>query len=362
MPIQGFHELLLPEELDLAETLLRQANLDMPGGVTFALGCFEDNALTGAGFLAGNVLCGICVAANRQGEGLAASITDHLVRQALREGMRHLLLFTRPSEAPKFADLGFQLLISTEAASLLEWGTPDYAEWLSGTRSQAGLPAPPDRCPAPGAVVMNANPFTLGHRRLVLAAREQRSRVLVFVVREEASAFPFAARLDLVREGLADLDGVAVLSGGPYMVSRASFPSYFTGRTAHARTHAELDCALFARRIAPDLGIDLRVVGEEPLSPVTACYNEVMRDVLPRHGIQCLELPRLTALGGPISASRVRELLRRGDEQVLRDQLPRLVPASTLAFLRSPAALPVVERLRRGVEGEENVGEGEKTF
>lgn len=346
--MQGFHELLLREELDRAGAFLRRAGLDMPEGVTFALGYFEDGILVGTGFLAGNVLCGIRVDESCQGEGLAVSIVDRLARQALRENIRHLLLFTRPGEAPKFQGLGFSPLASTALASLLEWGRPDYDDWLAHTRSLPDLPRPLAGGAGLAAVVMNANPFTLGHRHLVLEARKRRPCVLVFVVQEEASAFPFAARLELVRKGLADLEGVVVLPGGPYMVSRASFPSYFTGKKDHAEAHAGLDCTLFAERIAPDLDIDLRVIGEEPLSPVTARYNEVMRDILPRHGIQCLELPRLSFAGGPISASRVRELLRRGDERALADELPGLVPASTLDFLRSADAIPALERLRQG--------------
>lgn len=351
--MQGFHELLLPEELEEAYALLREAGLDAPENVTFALGVYEDGVLSGTGFLAGNVVCGIAVGKSRQGEGLAAAIISRLVQEAGHRGLEHLLLFTKPSEAPKFGALGFHLLAMSPGAALLEWGRPDYKDWISG------LKALPDGRVAPtgqeteagsfplGSVVMNANPFTTGHRHLVVEALKHCARLLVFVVREDASAFPFAIRLRLVREGLQDIDRVTVVPGGPYMVSRASFPAYFTGKVTHSRIHAELDCTMFAERIAPDLGISARFVGEEPYCPVTAGYNAVMREILPLHGIACLEIPRLAVAGSAVSASTVRALLRQqgGDAKIPAS----LVPPSTAAWLVSAEAGPVLGRLREEV-------------
>jgi [citrate (pro-3S)-lyase] ligase len=41
-----------------------------------------------------------------------------------------------------------------------------------------------------GAIVMNANPFTLGHRWLVEQAARQCDWLHLFVVKEDASCFP----------------------------------------------------------------------------------------------------------------------------------------------------------------------------
>ncbi len=49
----------------------------------------------------------------------------------------------------------------------------------------AGAPARPDI----GAIVMNANPFTLGHRHLVEHAAARCDWLHLFVVREDASSF-----------------------------------------------------------------------------------------------------------------------------------------------------------------------------
>jgi len=349
-----YQELLIPMEFREAEALLAEAGLDFPDGVTFSLGVYAngaDGGLAGTGFLAGNVVCGICVSPEHQGSGLAAAIVSRLVQHALETGMHRLMLFTKPAEADKFGEIGFHALAATNSAALLEWGRPDYAAWLRETRAALEISA--DTADAPGsslefplgAIVMNANPFTLGHRSLVLQALARCRRVVVFVVEEEASSFPFSVRYALVREGLADQDRVMVRSGGPYMVSRASFPSYFTGKAEHSRVHAELDCTLFASRIAPDLGITARFVGEEPYDAVTAAYNATMRAILPRYGIECVEVPRLAENGAAISASAVRAALRKEGEGTTA--LEHLVPASTAAFLHSPEAEPIIAALRK---------------
>lgn len=351
----SFQEMLVPGEFREAEKLLREAGLEFPEGVTFGLGAYAEGALVGTGFLAGNVVCGICVAPGQQGSGLAAAIVSRLVQHALEKGLSRLMLFTKPVEAAKFGEIGFHQLAATGSAALLEWGKPDYATWLEETRtalaasvSSASAPSSADvssRAFPLGAIVMNANPFTLGHRHLAMQALACCARVIVFVVEEDASAFPFPVRLALVREGLADQARIVVRPGGPYMVSRASFPSYFTGKAEHSRVHAELDCTLFAARIASDLGIAARFVGEEPYCDVTAAYNTTMRDILPRYGVECVEIPRLAEGDAPISASSVRALLRA--ENPAPGVLEQLVPASTAEFLKRPEAASIVEELRR---------------
>jgi [citrate (pro-3S)-lyase] ligase len=82
-------------------------------------------------------------------------------------------------------------------------------------------------------------------------------------------------------------------------------------------------------------------VGEEPLCPTTAAYNQMMAQVLGEHGIGLVVVPRIESGGLPISATRVRAAFRTGDF----DTLAELVPPATLAFLRSEAARPIQTQL-----------------
>ena len=174
-----------------------------------------------------------------------------------------------------------------------------------------------------GAIVMNANPFTLGHRYLAQRAAESCDSVHIFVVREEASEFSFEDRLRMVREGVKDIRGAIVHSTGLYMVSRAVFPSYFLKRTEDATAvQAALDANVFIK-IAAALSVSRRFIGSEPFSTVTNEYNRVLMDTLPKHGIECRETERLTINGCAVSASNVRSLLASGDKERAFALLPK---------------------------------------
>jgi [citrate (pro-3S)-lyase] ligase len=192
-------------------------------------------------------------------------------------------------------------------------------------------------------VVVNCNPFTLGHRHLIAEAARRVETLFVLVVREDRSAFPFEARLRLVREGTRDLPNVRVLDTGRYAVSAITFPSYFLKRADDvANVQMELDVTLFAQRIAPFLGVRRRFFGTEPYCAMTRAYNEVMRRLLPALGVEAVEIARAGVGGEAISASRVRAELRRGS----LDGLDALVPPTTAAFLRSVQGRAIQERLR----------------
>ena len=164
---------------------------------------------------------------------------------------------------------------------------------------------------------------------------------------EDASLVPFAVRKRLVREGVAHIPNVVLHDSGPYIISSATFPSYFLkDEAAVIDGHARLDLAVFTR-IARALNVTERYVGEEPTSQVTGLYNQIMARELPKAGIACHVIPRKEAGGGAISASTVRQALQAGDWEALR----ALVPETTCRYFTSPEAAPVLERIR----GAENV-------
>jgi len=78
------------------------------------------------------------------------------------------------------------------------------------------------------------------------------------------------------------------------------------------------------------LEITIRFAGEEPKDNVTRQYNETMKKILPRYGVEFCEIPRREISDEVISASSVREALKRGDF----DKIKKLVPDTTLLYLR----------------------------
>ena len=211
-------------------------------------------------------------------------------------------------------------------------------------RFSAAQQQPEDKGKSAGAIVMNANPFTLGHRYLIETAAAQCEILYVFVVEEDRSVFPFAHRLRLVKEGTSDLSNVRICPGGPYMISEATFPRYFLKLSDDAATiQASLDATIFAERIAPVLGITQRFVGTEPNCALTDSYNQALLSILPSRGITLTQIQRIQAAEQPVSASRVRKLLAEGASP---EQLEALLPTCTIQYLQSDLGLEVLQTLR----------------
>lgn len=184
-----------------------------------------------------------------------------------------------------------------------------------------------------GAVVMNCNPFTKGHRYLIEQSAKQVDTLFVFVVEEDKSFFKFEDRINLVKKGTEDIKNVIVLPSGNFMISSITFPEYFQKEDKQEVViDASLDIEVFAQYIAPSLGITVRFAGEEPFDMVTKQYNELMKRVLPDYGIEFIEIKRKTIENDEenvISASNVRKFMKTGQW----DMVKQVVPEATYNFL-----------------------------
>ena len=334
-------------EISKVVPLLEKCGLSMPAGVEYTAGIYTDNGdLAATGSLKGDMIQAVAVDPAHQGEDLMGKLLTHLIGVASERGLSSLHLFTKPDKAVQFQGLGLRLVASARPyAALLEWGTggiEQYTDSLRHTAKQAEsafIAAHGGAEPAAvTALVMNCNPFTRGHRYLVEQASASSDIVYLLVVEEDKSLFSFRDRFEMVRRGVADLENVIVISGGRYAVSSLTFPSYFTKEENLAKAHTAIDAEIFCRHIAPALGVKRRFLGTEPLSAVTAVYNETLKERLPRAGIEVTELDRLEKDGSPVSASRVRgllgESLNRPSEEVLAE-LANLLPATSLEYMKA---------------------------
>ena len=185
--------------------------------------------------------------------------------------------------------------------------------------------------PLIGSIVMNCNPFTLGHRYLIEYAASRVEHLFIFAVEEDKSFFPFKDRIELIRKGTADLSNVTVIPSGQFIISAITFTDYFGKSELQDKTiDASMDLEIFGMYIAPALNINIRFAGEEPIDKVTKQYNEQMKKILPTYGIKFEEVPRKEAGGNVISASRVRQLLKLKDFK----EIKKLVPRSTFEYLK----------------------------
>lgn len=325
-------------QVSMIREFLAAFDLSYTAQVDYTMGLFKDGALVATGSLSGEVLRNIAIDESLQGEGYTAAVVSHLIGEASRRGIFHYFIFTKPATAHLFSALGFTEVGRAEPfAALLESGIGSIDSYCREMANAAnGLPHGKRAC-----LVVNCNPFTLGHKAVIAKAAAENDAVIVLVVSEEGSVFPFHIRFQLVQAGLAEFNNILVLPGGKYIVSAATFPGYFTRGSETVTAQTSLDAVIFAKKIAPALGITSRYVGDEPYCPVTRAYNEALAEILPQHGIAVNVMERLAIEGEPVSASRVRQLISENNW----DEIYKLVPVSTYNYLKSADAAPIIDKV-----------------
>lgn len=299
----------------------------------------SDEMIAGGG-LKGSVIKCVAVADGHKGEAVANVIVSHLIAKANAEGCQCVKLYTKPDNRQLFESLSFRLIAESPNAILMETGVggiEKYSEELRVKSEELGVKSEElkndesvvsnARKPI-GVIVMNANPFTLGHRFLVEQSSELVERLYVVVVREDCSMFSYNERKAMVSQGVRDIGNVVVVDGSDYAVSVATFPTYFLKQLSDATdTQIILDLDIYRRRIAPALGATIRFFGSEPTDPLTRRYNELMHQQLGEEHVH--EIQRKQQEGSAISASRVRKAMMEG---CLWDAI-QLVPPTTIPYI-----------------------------
>ena len=359
-----------PRQRQRIEAFLKRNALRIDDMNYYAAVLDDDGEMIAGGGLKDDVIKCVAVDDAHKGEAIANTLVSHLISHANQKGYGCIKLFTKPKNRQLFESLSFRLLAEAPEAILMETGiggisntvealkkikeesekykeynkeckedskkckevvktnlnttTPQHlnTSYLNTSTPQHLTTTPPRG----GVVVMNCNPFTLGHRYLIEQAAKQVERLYVMVVREDRSLFAYTERKAMVERGVADIENVSVIDGSDYAISRATFPTYFLKRLDDAAdTQMLLDLDLFRRHIAPALGATVRFVGTEPTDQLTRRYNQLMHEALK----DVRETARLEKDGNAVSASRVRKAMEEGDMNTIR----QLVPPTTLPYI-----------------------------
>ena len=324
--------------------LLQENGLELDEQINTFVVCRKDGHLIGCAGFDRDVIKDVAVTPGLHGAAISLRLGSEVTKLAAARGYHDLFLYCRPDNAQRFRGWAFYPLVEIPDVIALMENNPvalaKYLEKLSRERHPGK---------AIGGVVLNANPFTLGHRFLVENAAKGCDWLHVFVVREEAAQFSYADRFRLVTEGLADIRNVTIHQGSKYIISRATFPGYFLKtRATIESSFTGIDLLMFREHIAPALGINRRYVGTEPFDATTNCYNASMKHWLAdapstAAPIETVVIERLAVDGSPVSASKVRALLSAWDLRAIE----RLVPSTTLAFLEGQAT-PARDRKQGG--------------
>lgn len=282
-----------------------------------------EGELAGCVGLAGNIIKYFAIQDAYKGEGLSRSMVTEVLLTAHQIGRKSLSIFTTPDKVAVFESMGFTPLTSLNRDSVLLINRPDKLQQIQLELTKQRIYG--DKI---GAIVMNANPFTKGHAYIAEQAANQCDWLHIFVVSENDQEFSFADRFAMVKQGTSHIPNITVHAGNEFIISQRTFPSYFLKKSGMVnQLHAEIDCEVFKKHIAPSLGINHRFVGSEPNCAVTNNYNGVMKHILPPE-IQVTELERLNLEGSSISASTARSQLSQTASSVAN-----LLPITTINYL-----------------------------
>ncbi len=318
------------KELDQLKKFLEFMDLGYDEGIEHSVCLYNDDSeIIAAGSVDQNVLKCIAVHPDYQGQGLTGTLMSELIQYQYEHGRSHILLYTKPANEAMFSDLGFYTIMKTSKVLLMENKKQGFSSWLNSLIQETPIFASSSDAKI-GCIVANCNPFTLGHRYLIEESLKQCDYLHLFVLSDTRSFYPADIRYQMVKEGVADLSGVILHKTSDYMVSAATFPTYFMkDKSVAQKANCELDLELFGRLIAPALSIKKRFVGTEPTCRITGIYNQSMKTRLPDFGIEVIEIERKLADGSAISASLVRDCIKAGDYETVK----RLVPENIFRYV-----------------------------
>lgn len=327
-------DVLLDSEITRVRSFLKSYGLIYEDDITVTLIATEGDEIVATASAAHNIIKCVAVRESSQGEGVLNTLMSRLIKRLHASDIKHLFVYTQPELVDVFESLGFKTIVQSMNMTFMEQNG-DITNTLTRVKKKY------DVSPAPkGSVVINANPLTQGHVHLIEHARKHHDEVIVFVVSEDRSFFPFKDRFEIIKRTFEGREGIVIVPTKNYLVSYATFPKYFLSKEATIKKeHALIDVLTFKQYYMKIFNITARYVGDEPYSPMTSVYNATMRDYL---GKDLNIIERKTFDGTPISASTVRKLLRKNGLSAIK----AYVPKPTYDYLFSEKGQRIIRKLK----------------
>lgn len=318
---------------------LKKFHLTFDDSIDYSLVIRKDEEIVATASKSKNIIKCFAIDDSLRGEGVTNTLVTTLLNKSFDEGIFHSFVFTKPSNEDIFKGVGFKSISKTDKVALLEIGMNSIDKTINKIKSQLNW----QENSSNGLLIMNCNPFTLGHQFLIEYAADKMDNILILVVEENKSSFPFNDRIDLVKKGTAHLKNVTVLPSSEYVISSATFPNYFLRKEDDSLIEfMKLDTLITAEHFCSKLNINTRFVGEEPYCNITQKYNETMIETFKNFNLNVSIIPRKEMKEKAISASRVRELLKNDEIE----ELKTLVPQSTFDYLISEKGKEIAERIK----------------
>lgn len=318
---------------------LKKFQLNFDETIDYSLVIRNNEEIVATASKSKNIIKCFAIDDSLRGEGVTNTLVTTLLNKSFDQGIFHTFVFTKPSNEDIFKGVGFKPISKTDKVALLEIGMNSIDKTIDKIKSKLNWKEDSNN----GLLIMNCNPFTLGHQFLIETAAKKMDNILVLVVEEDKSSFPFLDRIALVKKGTEYLKNVTVLPSTEYVISSATFPNYFLRKEDDSLVEfMKLDTKITAEYFCQKLNISTRFVGEEPFCEITKKYNDTMIETFKEFNLKVCIIPRKEMEHCAISASQVRALLK---EDKL-NEVKNLVPYSTYEYLISEKGKEITERIK----------------
>ena len=327
-------EVILDSERETQIAFLNKHRFDYEYDITHAILVYNEDELVATASLANNVMKCFLVIDEYSGQNITGLMFNHLVTVLSGLGIYHYFVYTTPENEKVFKSLNMKKIAKTMNTVLLEGGDDieDVLQWLKNEYKVSNNKK--------ACVIINANPMTLGHYYLIETAAKNHAEVLVFVVSEDLSSFPFVDRFEIIKEATKVFKNVKVLPTLSYLVSRITFPKYFLKEDQLIKDEQTLiDVLVYKEYYTRIFNIHTRYLGEEPYSFNTDKYNKVLKDHLGNH-IQIIK--RKEVDDQIVSASLVRKMLKLNKIEKIK----HYVPEATYNYLLSDKGQEVIKQIQ----------------
>ncbi len=339
-----YQEVLLEEEKLEIKEFLSGFKLNYENDITYTIVCRLGNKIIGTASIANNIIKCFAVDCNYQGEGISLKLVTVILNKLNEKGIYHYFVYTMPKNVELFQGMAFNLISSTKNVSLLEGGISNIRDELMQLKKQFNISDKPK-----ASIVMNCNPMTIGHFHLIEKCAKENEEVIVFIVEEDKSTFPFSDRIKIVKKAVQKLKNVKVIPSTKYIISSATFPTYFLKEDSDMiKVHALLDLTIFKNYFMPIFSINKRYVGKEPYCQTTSKYNEAMKkilkeDVVVIDRLESNKIENNETKEFAVSASIIRDLLK---ESVNISVVKELVPKETFEYLSSKNGQKAIAKIK----------------
>lgn len=318
---------------------LKKFDLNLDETIDYSIVLRKNEEIVATASKSKNIIKCFAIEESLRGEGITNILVTNILNKLFDESCFHSFVFTKPSNENIFKGVGFKSISKTDKVALLEIGSPTIDKVINNIKNCLNWKNNSNN----GLLIMNCNPFTKGHLHLIEYASNLMNNILVLIVEEDKSSFPFEDRIKLVKKCCSHLNNVTVLPSTEYVISSTTFPNYFLRKEDDfLEEYMKLDITITAEWFCKKLNISTRFVGEEPFCNITKKYNETMIKIFKNFNLNVKLIPRKEINGKIISASLVREFLKKDEVEKVK----KLVPTGTFEYLISDRGKEVVQKLK----------------